>query len=282
MRRHPDWLKVKIGGGENFVRMKKLLRGAKLHTICEEARCPNIAECFDNGTAVFLILGDVCTRNCRYCNVKHGKPMPLNQNEPRDVAESVRELGLKYTVVTSVTRDDLDDGGASVFSETVKEIKDLNKGCRIEVLIPDFMGSRESLEEVVNARPDVVNHNIEVVEELFPTIRPEGDYKTSLDVLKTVKEIEPGMFTKSGFMIGLGESREQILKTMNELRRVGVDFLTIGQYLQPTRDHAEIEKYYTPKEFEEFKKMALDTGFKHVESGPLVRSSYHAEKVFSS
>ena len=279
MRRHPDWLKVKIGGGENFVRMKKLLRGAKLHTICEEARCPNIAECFDNGTAVFLILGDVCTRNCRYCNVKHGKPMPLNQNEPRDVAESVRELGLKYTVVTSVTRDDLDDGGASVFSETVKEIKNLNKGCKVEVLIPDFKGNRESLEKVVNARPDVVNHNIEVVEGLFSIIRPEGDYKTSLNVLKTVKEIDHDMKVKSGFMVGLGESRGQILKTMKDLRDAGVDFLTIGQYLQPTREHAEIKRYYAPEDFEDFKEIALSTGFKHVEAGPLVRSSYHAEKV---
>ena len=282
MRRHPDWLRVRIGGGESFVRLKKLLRSAKLHTICEEARCPNIAECFGNGTAVFLILGDICTRNCRYCNVKHGKPMSLNQNEPRDVAESVIELGLKYVVVTSVTRDDLVDGGASVFYETVRGIKNLDNSRKVEVLIPDFKGDRESLKKIVSAEPDVVNHNIEVVEDLFPTIRPEGDYKLSLDVLKTVKEINPVMLTKSGFMIGLGESRGQILKTMRDIRDADVDFLTIGQYLQPTRDHAEIEKYYTPKEFEEFKKMALDIGFKHVESGPLVRSSYHAEKVFSS
>ena len=282
MRRHPDWLRVRIGGGESFVRMKKLLRSSKLHTICEEARCPNIAECFGNGTAVFLILGDICTRNCRYCNVKHGKPMPLNQNEPRDVSESVRELGLKYVVVTSVTRDDLVDGGASVFYETVRRIKDLNNGCKVEVLIPDFKGSKSALEKVVSAEPDVINHNIEVVEDLFPTIRPEGDYKISLNVLKTVKEINPGMRTKSGFMIGIGESREHILKTMENLRDVDVDFLTIGQYLQPTRSHAEIERYYTPEEFEEFKKLALDIDFKHVESGPLVRSSYHAEKAFSS
>jgi lipoic acid synthetase len=282
MRRHPDWLRVKIGGGESFVRMKKLLRSAKLHTICEEARCPNIAECFGNGTAVFLILGDICTRNCKYCNVKHGKPMPLNQNESRDVSESVRELGLKYVVITSVTRDDLVDGGASVFYETVKEIKNLDTSCKIEVLIPDFKGDRESLEKVINAEPDVINHNIEVVEELFPNIRPEGDYKTSLNVLKTVKETKPSMCTKSGFMIGLGESKDQILKIMKDLRNVDVDFLTIGQYLQPTKDHAEIKKYYTPEEFEEFKKISLNIGFKHVESGPLVRSSYHAEKVFSS
>jgi lipoic acid synthetase len=262
--------------------MKKLLRSAKLHTICEEARCPNIAECFDSGTAVFLILGDICTRNCRYCNVKHGKPMPLNQNEPNDVAESVRQLGLKYVVVTSVTRDDLVDGGASVFYETVRGIKNLNNGCKVEVLIPDFNGNREALEKVISAEPDVVNHNIEVVEDLFPTIRPEGGYKLSLAVLETVKEIDPSMRTKSGFMIGLGESKEQILKTMKDLRNADVDFLTIGQYLQPTRSHAKIERYYTPEEFEEFKKVALNIGFKHVESGPLVRSSYHAEKAFPS
>ena len=282
MRRHPDWLRVKIGGGESFVRMKKLLRSAKLHTICEEARCPNIAECFGSGTAVFLILGDICTRNCRYCNVKHGKPKHLNHNEPRDVAESVRELGLKYVVVTSVTRDDIVDGGASVFYETVRSVKNLNSSCKVEVLIPDFKGNEGSLEKVVSAEPDVVNHNIEVAEDLFPNIRPEGDYKISLNVLKTVKEINPDMYTKSGFMIGLGESREQILKTMKDIGDTNVDFLTIGQYLQPTGSHAEIERYYTPEEFEEFKKMALDIGFKHVESGPLVRSSYHAEKVFSS
>jgi lipoic acid synthetase len=279
MRRHPDWLKVKIGGGEKFVKIKSLLRNAKLHTICEEAKCPNIAECFGCGTAVFLILGDICTRNCRYCNVKHGKPLPLNQDEPRDVAESVKKLGLKYTVITSVTRDDLVDGGASVFHETVKEIKKLNKNCKVEVLVPDFKGSKRALKKVIDTQPDVINHNIEVVEDLFPEIRPEGNYGTSLDVLKNIKMIDKDMKTKSGFMVGLGENKEQILKTMQDLREADVDFLTIGQYLQPTRQHAEIKKYYTPGEFNEFKKIALNLGFKYVESGPLVRSSYHAEKA---
>lgn len=279
MRRHPDWLKVKIGGGEKFVKIKSLLRNAKLHTVCEEAKCPNIAECFGCGTAVFLILGDTCTRNCRYCNVKHGKPLPLNQDEPRDVAESVKKLGLKYTVITSVTRDDLVDGGATVFHETVKEIKKLNKNCKVEVLIPDFKGSGEALKKVIDAQPDVINHNIEVVEELFPEIRPEGSYKTSQDVLKNIKEINKYIKSKSGFMVGLGENKEQILKTMQDLRKADVDFLTIGQYLQPTRQHAEIKRYYTPEDFSEFKKIALALGFKHVESGPLVRSSYHAEKA---
>ncbi len=279
MRRHPDWLKVKIGSGESYVKMKSLLRNAKLHTICEEAKCPNMAECFGNGTAVFLIMGDTCSRNCRYCNVKHGKPLPINPNEPKDVAESVKELGLSYAVVTSVTRDDLEDGGASIFSETIKEIKYATKNCNIEVLIPDFKGDEVALKKVVDTEPDVVNHNIEVSEELFPTIRPEGNYKTSLNVLKTIKKINRKMKTKSGFMVGLGEDKEQIIKTMQDLREADVDFLTIGQYLQPTRQHVEIKKYYTPEEFNEFKRIALDLGFKHVESGPLVRSSYHAEQA---
>jgi lipoic acid synthetase len=279
MRRHPDWLKVKIGGGENFAKIKSMLRSAKLHTICEEAKCPNIAECFGCGTAVFLILGDTCTRNCRYCNVKHGTPLPLNPNEPKDVAESVKKLDLKYAVITSVTRDDLKDGGASVFYEAVKEIKKLNNSCRVEVLIPDFKGDKKALRTVIDAKPDVINHNIEVVEKLFPEIRPQGNYKTSLELLKNIKKINKNMKTKSGFMLGLGESKEQIIKTMQDLRKVSVDFLTIGQYLQPTREHFEIKKYYTPEEFNEFKKIASDLNFVHVESGPLVRSSYHAEKA---
>jgi len=278
-RRHPDWLKVKIGGGEQFVKMKSLLRSSKLHTICEEAKCPNIAECFGCGTAVFLILGDTCTRNCRYCNVKHGKPLPLNIDEPRDVAESVKTLGLKYAVVTSVTRDDLVDGGANVFYETVKQIKKLNKDCKVEVLIPDFKGNIDALKKIVDSDVDVVNHNIEVVEDLFDDIRPDGDYKTSLVLLKNIKKINSNMKSKSGFMIGVGETEEQIVKTIRDLKEADVDFLTIGQYLQPTKEHVEIKKYYTPKEFDYFKNFALSIGFKHVESGPLVRSSYHAEKA---
>ena len=279
-RRHPDWLKVKIGSGENYVKMKSLLRNAKLHTICEEAHCPNMAECFDQGTAVFLILGDVCTRNCRYCNVKHGKPGVLNPDEPIDVAESVKQLGLKYAVVTSVTRDDLVDGGANVFFETVREIKKINPGCKVEVLIPDFQGNLDSLKKVVDSCPDVINHNIEVVEQLFPNIRPEGNYQRSLDLLKDIKKINNDVKSKSGFMIGIGENKEQIIKTMQDLRKSDVDFLTIGQYLQPSKNHAEIMKYYTPEEFNEFKVIAVDLGFKHVESGPLVRSSYRAHKAF--
>jgi lipoic acid synthetase len=276
MRRHPDWLKVRIGSGENYSKVKTLLRTAKLHTICEEARCPNIAECFGCRTAVFLILGNVCTRNCKYCNVTHGKPGSLNKNEPRDIAESVKTLGLKYVVVTSVTRDDLPDGGASVFVQTIQEIRQVNPVVHIEVLIPDFKADRNALQGIVYAAPDVINHNIEVVEPLFPEIRPQGDYQRSLSVLRIIKTIDKQMKTKSGFMIGLGETKEQILSTLQDLKTAQVDFLTIGQYLQPTKKHAEIKKYYTPDEFQELQKIAQSLGFTHVESGPLVRSSYHA------
>ena len=279
MRRHPDWLKVKIGGGESFVKMKSILREAKLHTICEEAKCPNIAECFGSGTAVFLILGDICTRNCKYCYVKHGKPLKLNLDEPKDVADSVKELGLKYVVITSVTRDDLEDGGADIFHKTIKEIKKFNPNVFVEVLIPDFNGNISSLKKVIEAKPDVINHNIEVVENLFEDIRPQGNYKTSLKLLNEIKKINKNIKTKSGFMVGFGENEEHILKTMKDLRNSDVDFLTIGQYLQPSKNHIKINKYYSPNEFDQFKKYALDMGFKHVESGPLVRSSYHAEKT---
>ncbi len=280
MRHHPDWLKVDIPGGKNFVKMKSLLRSAKLHTICEEANCPNIAECFQCGTAVFLILGDVCTRNCRYCNVSHGKPGILNPSESEDIAESVKKLGLKYVVITSVTRDDLSDGGASVFAETIRKVKCLNPGCIVEVLIPDFKGNISALKSVIKSKPDVINHNIEVVKELFSDIRPEGNYKISLKVLSNIKKFKSHIKSKSGFMVGIGETIDQIISTMRDLRNADVDFLTIGQYLQPTKKHASIKKYYTPDEFKGFIKIGLDLGFKHVESGPLVRSSYHAADVF--
>jgi len=279
MRRHPDWLKVRIGGGDNYSQVKTLLRSAKLHTICEEAKCPNIAECFGSGTAVFLILGNICTRNCHYCNVTHGTPGSINDTEPSDIAESVKTLGLKYVVVTSVTRDDLADGGASVFYETVQAIRRANQECTIEVLIPDFKTDEAAIQKVIDAAPDVINHNIEVVEDLFPQMRPQGSYPRSLKVLKTLKTKGRTIPTKSGLMIGLGESIEQILATLHDLRDARVDFLTIGQYLQPTRNHAPIKKYYTPEEFLELKTTALQLGFAHVESGPLVRSSYHAQNA---
>lgn len=280
-RRHPDWLKVKIGGGEQYQRVKALLRTSKLHTICEEAKCPNIAECFGNGTAVFLILGNTCTRACQYCNVTHGTPEVPNEQEPDAIAESVRALGLKYVVVTSVTRDDLQDGGAHVFSETITAIKQRNNTCKVEVLVPDFRGSHKALHTVLEARPDVLNHNIEVVEQLFPLMRPQGNYQTSLELLRTSKEFNAHLITKSGLMVGLGETTEQIIATMKDLRTASVDVLTIGQYLQPTKNHTDITKYYTPEEFYELQTIALGLGFTHVESGPLVRSSYHANKIFA-
>jgi lipoic acid synthetase len=280
MRRHPDWLKVKIGSGPNFAKMKSLLRSAKLHTICEEAKCPNIAECFNHGTAVFLIMGDTCTRNCRYCNVNHGIPEAINQNEPREIAQSVKTLGLSYVVITSVTRDDIEDGGALAFYQTIKEIKKTNPNCKVEALIPDFKGDELSLKKVLEAEPDVLNHNIEVVEKLFPKIRPEGNYQISLKLLKNIKKYAPSIKSKSGFMVGLGETKEQLISTMKDLRSSEVEILTIGQYLQPSKQHAEIKKYYTPKEFNEFEKIGLKLGFINVVSGPLVRSSYHAEEAF--
>jgi len=281
-RRHPDWLKVRIGGGESFVEMKNLLRKARLHTICEEAKCPNIGECFNAKTAVFLLLGDVCTRSCSYCNVKHGVPSPPDSNEPFNVAESVKILGLRYVVLTSVTRDDLPDGGASVFSETIRMIKRLNSNCRVEALIPDFKGDASALKTIVDSEPDVVNHNIEVVRELFPSIRPKGDYNRSIKLLGLIKEFNPFVKTKSGLMIGLGESYDQIIKTFKDLKNAKVDILTIGQYLQPSKHHAPVKKYYTPLEFDKLRENAELIGFKHVEAGPLVRSSYHAERIFYS
>jgi lipoyl synthase len=278
-RRHPDWLKVPIPGGKTYAAMKEQLRNSHLHTICEEAKCPNQAECFGNGVATFLILGDRCTRNCRYCHVTHATPFVLNENEPYDVAISVQQLGLSYVVITSVTRDDLSDGGASVYVETITKIKEMNPGCKVEVLIPDFKGNQTALMNVLQASPDVLNHNIEVVKALFPSIRPEGNYERSITLLKQSKTEYPKIPTKSGFMVGLGETEEQIDELLHDLRKVQVDMLTIGQYLQPSKNHAPIHKYYTPTEFDLLKEKALTLGFAHVESGPLVRSSYHAEQA---
>ena len=281
-RRHPDWLKVPLGGGEQYALVRKQLRKARVHTICEEAKCPNIGECFSRGTATFLILGNKCTRNCRYCNVSHGKPEPVDPDEPKNIAESVRKLGLSYAVITSVTRDDLKDGGATHFFKTITEIKTHNPNCQTEVLIPDFKGDADALDTVLSAKPVVLNHNIEVVKSLFPTMRPQGDYHQSLQLLKKSKQINPSIPTKSGFMIGLGETTDEILHLLDDLRTVEVDYLTIGQYLQPSLNHAQVKKYYTPSEFDFLKEKALEKGFVHVESGPLVRSSYRAESFVKS
>lgn len=268
----PKWLSVKLPSGDEYFGLRKLIKQNQLHTVCQEANCPNIAECYGNRTATFMILGDVCTRNCKYCNVVHGEPSALDLGEPARVARAVSELGLHYIVVTSVTRDDLDDGGASVFARTIEAIREVNPDCSVEVLIPDFDGDEEALQTVLDARPDVLNHNIEVVKRLFKEVRPHGDYETSLNLLKRAK----GTVTKSGFMVGLGESKEEVLETMKDLCSV-TDVLTIGQYLQPTSAHYPVVKYYKPSEFDEFKEIGLEMGLKHVEAGPLVRSSYHAK-----
>jgi len=281
-RRHPDWLKVPLPGGANYTLIKKRLRASKLHTICEEAKCPNLAECFGRGTATFLIMGDTCTRNCRYCNVAHGVPKELDPNEAEEVAESVKALDLSYVVITSVTRDDISDGGAEVFSRMIQTIRSVHPSCRVEVLIPDFKGDADALQTVLLSSPDVLNHNIEVVKRLFPTIRPQGNYETSLSLLRSSKKINDSIPTKSGFMVGLGETDEEILMLLDDLRDADVDMLTIGQYLQPSQKHAEVKKYYTPEEFDQLNDIALEKGFKHVESGPLVRSSYHAEESLLS
>jgi len=280
MQKKPDWLKVPIPSGESYSRIKGLLDGST-HTICEEAKCPNLGECWAKGTATFLILGDICTRNCLYCNVKHGTPLKVDFKEPKKVAEIVKKLALRYVVITSVTRDDLKDGGARIFKQTIKAIRDVSDA-KIEVLTPDFKGDITSMRKVMSAEPDVFAHNIETVERLFTTIRPQADYKRSIIFLKRIKELDPKQITKSGLMVGLGETEQEITKTMRTLRLIKVDILTIGQYLQPRNDLAQVKKYYTPEEFKKLQEKGYNMGFKKVFSAPLVRSSYHAEEMFSS
>ena len=274
----PDWLKVKIPSSEGYNRIKSIIGDA--HTICEEAKCPNIGECWDKGTATFLIMGNVCTRDCKYCNVKAGVPAKVDFREPEKIAAIVKKLGLKYVVITSVSRDDLADGGARTFKETVKAIRKVSKA-KIEILTPDFKGDTGAIRSALSSEPDVFGHNIETVERLFPLMRPQADYKRSMIFLKRIKEIDPKQITKSGLMIGLGETKEEIIKTMRTLKMIKVDIITIGQYLQPRPDLTEVKKYYTPEEFLEFKRIGMEMGFMHVESGPLVRSSYHAEEAFN-
>ncbi len=277
----PSWLKVKFPSEPNFFHVSNVLKREKLHTICQSARCPNISECWSKKTATFLILGDVCTRECAFCAVKKGLPSGPHTDESNQVARTAALLGLGYVVVTSVTRDDLLDGGASVFAETIKAIKERNPGVKVEVLIPDFQGDNKSLETVVSAQPDILNHNIETTESCYSRIRrPVENYTRSLRVLKKAKEL--GAVTKSGLMVGLGESREEIYRSFDDLRKASCDLLTIGQYLQPSRSHAPVRKYYAPNEFDELKRMALEAGFKDVESGPLVRSSYMAHRMYDS
>jgi lipoic acid synthetase len=259
-------------------KIKKLLRSLNLHTVCEEANCPNIGDCFSRKTATFMIMGDVCTRNCPYCNVSHGKPQALDPQEPENVANAVKTLGLKHVVITSVDRDDLPDGGASHFANVIKKVKEINPGITIEVLIPDFKGSIESLKTVLDANPEVVDHNIETVKELYKIVRPQGNYERSLKILKSVKEISPKTISKSGFMVGLGETKEQIIKLMEDLYKNNVEILTIGQYLQPSKNHLPVYRYYSEEEFKEFEEIGYKIGFKYVFSGIMVRSSFNAQE----
>ena len=275
-RRHPDWIKVKAPGSPNYLRLKRILREKNLHTVCEEAHCPNIGECWGNKTATFLILGDTCTRGCRFCAIDKGKPSALDPEEPRNVALVVKDLGLDHIVVTSVNRDDLPDGGSSHFAKTVFWIKRLSPGIRVELLIPDFDGNLAAVKTVVDSGIEILNHNIETVPRLYGKVRPGHSYECSLNILKTAKEIRPDVLTKSGLMLGVGESYEEVVRTLQDLRRNEVDIVTLGQYLQPSNRQLKVERYVTPAEFTEFKIAAERLGFRHVESGPLVRSSYHA------
>jgi lipoyl synthase len=275
-RRHPDWIKVKPPGNPNYRRLKRILREKQLHTVCEEARCPNIGECWGNKTATFLILGDTCTRGCRFCAIDKGKPLALDPEEPRNVALVVKDLGLNHIVVTSVNRDDLPDGGANHFAKTVFWIKTLNPGIRVELLIPDFEGNLQALETVVNSGIEILNHNVETVPRLYSKVRPGHSYECSLNILKRAKEMRDPILTKSGFMLGVGEAYDEVMATLQDLRERNVDIVTIGQYLQPSNRQLRVERYVTPDEFEGFKTEAEKLGFRHVESGPLVRSSYHA------
>ena len=275
-RRHPDWIKVKAPGNPNYLRLKRLMREKNLHTVCEEARCPNIGECWGNKTATFLILGDTCTRGCRFCAIDKGKPLALDPEEPRNVALVVKDLGLDHIVVTSVNRDDLPDGGAAHFAQTVFWIKQFNPSTRVELLVPDFAGNLQSLETVVNSGIEILNHNIETVPRLYGKVRPGHSYVGSLNLLMAAKKQRPEMLTKSGFMLGVGETAQEVLATLQDLRDNHVDIVTIGQYLQPSTRQLRVERYVTPAEFQEFKMNAELLGFRHVESGPLVRSSYHA------
>ncbi len=272
----PSWFKVRIQSGPHYQEIRQLMDTHRLHTICQEARCPNIWECWNNRTATFLILGDMCTRRCHYCSVTTGRPSPVDQDEPQRVADAVKLLNLRHAVVTSVNRDDLPDGGASLFADTIRRMRQENPTCTVEALIPDFQGRQADVEVVMQAKPDILNHNIETVPRLFPSIRPQGKYGRSLDVLQWARAM--GGRTKSGLMTGLGESDDEIRQVMRDLREVECEILTIGQYLQPTLQHAPVARYSTPEEFEAFKQEGMALGFQHVESGPLVRSSYHAEE----
>ena len=278
----PEWLKVKAPGSENYLKIRGLMRDLKLNTVCEEAHCPNIGECWHHGTATFMIMGEVCTRMCGYCNVTHSAPNTLDASEPEKLARAVGEMQLAYVVVTSVDRDDLADFGAGHFANTIRAIKAVRAECRVEVLIPDFQGQEAPLRQVLDARPDVLNHNTETVPRLYRIARPGGRYTRALELLDRARTIAPDIPTKTGIMVGLGETMDEIVEVLRDLRKVDVKILTVGQYLRPSAAHLTMERYYTPDEFREIKRIALELGFGHVESGPLVRSSYHAHEQADS
>lgn len=274
----PHWIEIGNYNKKDYLETKKNIKNNNLTTVCVEANCPNRYECFSRGTATFMILGDVCTRNCLYCNINNGSPKVIDKNEPRRIAETIKKMNLKYAVITCVTRDDLDDGGAEQFVKTVNEIREINPNCQIELLISDLNGNFDVLKKIIDAKPDVLNHNVEVIKKLFPFLRLKGNYDLSLKLLKTAKEFNPKLKTKSGFMIGLGENEDQIMQTIKDLKDSGCDIITIGQYLQPSKSHAEVKKYYTPDEFKRIGKKAKEIGIRHVIAGPLVRSSYKASE----
>lgn len=280
-RRHPSWLRVKAPLGENVHKLKKILKGQGLNTVCQEARCPNMGECWGHGVATFMILGSVCTRGCKYCAVTKGTPGPLDKEEPVRVAEAVAEMRLSHAVITSVNRDDLEDGGASVFAATIREIRKRNRACTVEILVPDFQGNRESLEIVLAEAPEIFNHNIETVPSLFPRVRGGGDYRLSLGILRQARRIRPETVTKSGLMLGLGEKEGEIRSVMEDLLEAGVELLTLGQYLRPGKWNLPVERFYTPEEFSSWKQVGEKMGFASVESAPLVRSSYMADRQLS-
>ncbi len=277
-RRRPPWIKVRAPGGENYERVYDLMRGQKLNTVCEEAQCPNIGECWGRGTATFLMMGDICTRSCGFCDIKTGRPSPLDWAEPNRVAESVRAMGLRHVVITSVNRDERPDGGAPIFAMVIKRIRQLQPGCSIEVLIPDFKGNADALKIVMDAQPEILNHNVETVPRLFKKVQPQDKYEWAMTTLRNAKQMDPLVLTKSGIMVGLGETFDEVVEVMGDLAEQGVDILTIGQYLQPSKKHLPVERFYLPEEFDKFIEIGKRMGFKWVESGPLVRSSYRAEQ----
>lgn len=277
-RRRPEWIKVRAPGGETYEHLRRMMRSKALHTVCEEAMCPNIGECWGTGTATFLMMGDTCTRSCGFCDIKTGRPEPLDWLEPERVARAVKAMNLRHAVITSVNRDERPDGGAPIFAMVIRRIRELHPGCSIEVLIPDFKGELDALKIVMEARPEILNHNVETVPRLFKKVQPQDRYAWAQATLSNAKRLDPEVLTKSGIMVGLGETPEEVMDVMRDLRAWGVDILTIGQYLQPSKQHLPIERYYTPEEFETFKQVGLEIGYKWVESGPLVRSSYRAEQ----